>query len=99
MFDLLLRLDCAGGPPQALPLDQGMCYNEPVHVPSREAGHEGWLVMVVDRQTGPDSFEHECWIVNAGDIAAGPVARVKIPCRLRPQVHGWWVSAEQLAAA
>lgn len=99
MFNTLLRLDFRGGPPQALPLGPGMSYNEPVHVPSREAGHEGWLVTVVDRQTGADSFEHECWIVNAGDVAAGPVARVKIPHRLRPQVHGWWVSAEQLAKA
>ena len=99
MFDCLLRLDMRGGPPQALTLDPGMCFNEPVHVPSAQAGHEGWLLTMVDRQTGPDSFEHECWIVNAGDVAAGPVARVNIPRRLRPQVHGWWVSAAQLAAA
>jgi carotenoid cleavage dioxygenase len=99
MFDLLLRLDMRGGPPQSLALEAGACFNEPVHVPSREAGHEGWLLTVVDRQTGADGYEHECWIVNAGNVAAGPVARVKIPRRLRPQVHGWWVNAEQLAKA
>ena len=99
MFDLLLRLDFTGGPPQALPLAPGMCFNEPVHVPSQTPGHEGWLVTVVDRQTGPDSFEHECWVIDGGQIGAGPVARVSIPRRLRPQVHGWWVSAAQLAQA
>jgi carotenoid cleavage dioxygenase-like enzyme len=99
MFNLLLRLDFTGGPPQALALAPGEGFNEPVHVPSPAPGHEGWLVMVIDRQTGPDAFEHECWIVGAGDVAAGPVARVTIPRRLRPQVHGWWVSAEQLAKA
>jgi carotenoid cleavage dioxygenase-like enzyme len=99
MFDLLLRLDMRGGPPQALALPLGSCFNEPVHVPARAAGHEGWLVMVVDSQTGPDQYTHECWIVDAGNIAAGPVARVKIPRRLRPQVHGWWVGAEQIAKA
>lgn len=99
MFDLLLRLDMRGGPPQALGLPPGSCFNEPVHVPARQAGHEGWLVMVVDSQTGPDAYAHECWIVDAGNIAAGPVARIKIPRRLRPQVHGWWVSAATLAQA
>jgi carotenoid cleavage dioxygenase len=99
MFDMLLRLDFTGKPPQALALPMGMCFNEPVHVPASQARHEGWLVTMVDQQTGPDDFSHECWIINAGDIGAGPVAKVKMPKRLRPQVHGWWVSATQLAAA
>jgi carotenoid cleavage dioxygenase len=99
MFNMLMRLDFAGGPPQALALPPAHAINEPVHVPSSQPGHEGWLVAVVDRQTGMDDFEHECWIIEAGNIAAGPVARISIPQRLRPQVHGWWVSAAQLAAA
>jgi carotenoid cleavage dioxygenase len=97
MFNLLLRLDFTGSPPQALAAPPGMCFNEPVHVPS--ANGEGWLVLIVDRQTGPDDFTHECWIVDGGNVAAGPVARITIPKRLRPQIHGWWVSAAQLAAA
>jgi carotenoid cleavage dioxygenase len=99
MFDMLLRLDFAGGPIQALPLDPGMCFNEPVHVPAADPAHQGWLVTVVDRQTGPDDFAHECWIIDAGAIAAGPVARVMLPRRLRPQVHGWWAPASAIAAA
>lgn len=99
MFDMLLRLDFTGAPPRALALPVGSCFNEPVHVPSSEAGHEGWLVTVVDTQTGPDDFTHECWIIPAADPGAGPVARVSLPRRLRPQVHGWWVSAAALAAA
>jgi carotenoid cleavage dioxygenase-like enzyme len=99
MFNMLMRLDMKGGPPQAFGLPPAMCFNEPVHVPASEDGHEGWLVTIVDHQTGPDAFEHECWILNGGNIGAGPVAKVKIPKRLRPQIHGWWVSAAQLAAA
>lgn len=99
MFDVLLRLDMRGGPPRALTLPMGSCFNEPVHVPAQAAGHEGWLLTVVDTQTGPDSFTHACWIIDAGNPEAGPVARVAIPHRLRPQVHGWWVSAAQLAKA
>jgi carotenoid cleavage dioxygenase len=104
MFNMLMRLDMPknsqkGGPPQALAAPPMQCFNEPVHVPSSTEGHEGWLVMIVDQQTGPDAFMHACWILDAGNIGAGPVAQITIPNRLRPQIHGWWVSAAQLASA
>ena len=99
MFNLLLRLDFTGKPPQALALPPGYCFNEPVHVPSTQTGHEGWLLTLVDRQTGPSEFTHAVWIIAAGNLGAGPVAKIAIPHRLRPQVHGWWVSAAQLATA
>ncbi len=99
MFNLLLRLDFRGGPPQALALAPNECFNEPVHVPASDATHGGWLLTVVSRQLGADQYEHEVWIIPANNIGAGPVARVLVPRRLRPQVHGWWVSAAQLAEA
>jgi len=97
MFNLLLRLDLTGQPPQALGLASAHCFNEPVHVPASVPGHEGWLLTVVDQQTGPADFRHSVWVVDAGNLASGPVARIRIPHRLRPQVHGWWVSAAALA--
>ncbi len=99
MFNVLLRLDFTGTPPQALALPPGHCFSEPAHVPSSQPGHQGWLLTIVDQQTGPADFRHALWVLDAGDVAAGPVARVAIAHRLRPQVHGWWVSAAQLAAA
>jgi carotenoid cleavage dioxygenase-like enzyme len=99
MFNMLLRLDMKGGPPQALGLPPGMCFNEPVHVPSAQASHEGWLLVFVDHQLGPDEFTHAAWIIEAGNVGAGPVAKIAIPKRQRPQIHGWWVSAAQLATA
>lgn len=99
MFNLLLRLDFTGRPPQALGLPPAHCFNEPVHVPSAQADHSGWLLTMVDQQTGPADFKHALWIIDAGKLGAGPVARVAVPHRLRPQVHGWWVSAAELAAA
>lgn len=99
MFDLLLRLDFAGAPPCALALPSGSCFNEPVHVPAADGAGEGWLLTVVDHQRGPDDFVHECWVIPAATPEAGPVARVTLPRRVRPQVHGWWVSAAQIAAA
>jgi carotenoid cleavage dioxygenase-like enzyme len=97
MFNMMLRWDLRGGPPQGLALDPGQCFNEPVHVPS--ATGDGWLICMVDTQTGPNDFTHAIWIVDAGNIGAGPVATIAIPARQRPQVHGWWVNDAQLAAA
>lgn len=101
MFNLLVRLDgMSGTAPQvtnALPMELGWCYNEPVHVPS--ADHDGWLIVFVDHQIGENSFEHFAWVLEAGAISKGPVASIRIPHRLRPQVHGWWVPQAQLDAA
>jgi carotenoid cleavage dioxygenase-like enzyme len=99
MFNMLMRVDLTGGPPAALALPPAHCFNEPVHVPSSNAEHDGWLIAIVDQQTDANSFEHAAWIIDAGDVSAGPVAKIMIPARLRPQVHGWWVNAAQLAAA
>jgi carotenoid cleavage dioxygenase-like enzyme len=99
MFNMLLRWDLRGGAPQALALPPAHSINEPVHVPSAAAGHEGWLIAIVDHQTGPNEYAHAAWIIEAGNVSAGAVAKIAIPKRQRPQVHGWWVSAAQLAAA
>jgi carotenoid cleavage dioxygenase len=99
MFNTLLRLDFTGKPPQALALPPGWSLSEPVHVPSATTGHDGWLITIVDEQTGPSDFRHAAWILDAGNPGAGPVAKLAIPHRLRPQVHGWWVGAGELAAA
>jgi carotenoid cleavage dioxygenase len=99
MFNMLLRLDFAGGQTQAFELPPAHCINEPVLVPAKHAMDDGWLLAVVDQQFGPADFRHAVWIFEAGRIGAGPVARISIPHRLRPQVHGWWVSAAELASA
>ena len=99
MFNTLLRLDFTGGPPQALVLAPNECFNEPVHVPGPDPMHGGWLITVVNRQLGPEAFENFVWVLEADNIPAGPVATIPVPRRLRPQVHGWWVSAEALASA
>ena len=103
MFDMLVRLDGMGSASpqitQALPMAPGWCYNEPVHVPSATSGKAGYLITCVDHQTGDNTFEHFAWVLDGDNLAAGPVATVRIPARLRPQVHGWWVPQAQLDAA
>jgi carotenoid cleavage dioxygenase len=97
-FNCLLRVEMQTGRVDMLGLAPGMAINEPVHIPSSRAGHNGWLLAVVDREAG-DDYESELWVLDGDDIAAGAVARVKLPVPLRPQVHGWWVSAAQLAGS
>lgn len=101
-FNLLVRLDGMDGAApaitQALPLPPLAGYNEPVHVPAADPAKAGWLVMIVDQQVSDNQFVHEAWVVDGDAIAAGPVAKVTIPTRLRPQVHGWWVPQAQLDA-
>jgi carotenoid cleavage dioxygenase-like enzyme len=99
MFNMLLRVDFSGKPPQSFALPPGHCMNEPVLVPSSLPNQEGWLVAVVDRQLGPTDFSHAAWIFDAGNVSAGPVAKIAIPHRLRPQIHGWWVGASDLETA
>ena len=74
-----------------------MAVSEPVHIPSARNGHDGWLLAVVDRRTGEEAFDSELWVIDAADIAAGAVARIPVPVRMRAQVHGAWVSAAQLS--
>ena len=58
----------------------------------------GWLLCVVDREAGTD-YESQLWVIDGDRVEAGPVARIKVPVPMRPQVHGWWVSEAQLARA
>jgi carotenoid cleavage dioxygenase len=64
-----------------------------VHIPSKDAAHEGYLAFLVDLH---DQNLSEVHIVEARHPERGPIARIKIPLRLRSGVHGTWVSAERL---
>jgi carotenoid cleavage dioxygenase len=99
MFNMLFRINPETGELDALTFPPAHSISEPVHIVSAQPGHGGWLVLIVDHQTGENDFTHAAWVVAADDISAGPVAKVRIPHRLRPQVHGWWVGAEALAQA
>jgi carotenoid cleavage dioxygenase len=63
---------------------------EPMFVP-RAAGSpegDGWLLTIVGRRA---ENRTDLVILNARDIAAGPVATVRMPCRLHEGFHGIWV--------
>ena len=102
-FNCLLRIEVGNGRVEAMGVPPGAAISEPAHVPSGEPGHDGWLLSVVDIPDDPDpsrqvpgEYKSELWIIDAGNPAAGPVAKIKTGLALRSQVHGTWVAREKL---
>ncbi|HUN26669.1 MAG TPA: carotenoid oxygenase family protein [Steroidobacteraceae bacterium] len=92
-FNTILRLEVKSGRLERLPMDPRSTVQEHVHIPSRQPGHEGYLAFLVDLH---DEHQTEMFVVEAAHIGRGPVARIRIPLRLRVGVHGNWVPAEAL---
>ena len=55
---------------------------------------DGWLLTIVGRRA---QNRTDLVILDAGNIAAGPVATIRMPCRLHEGFHGTWVPLEQLS--
>jgi carotenoid cleavage dioxygenase-like enzyme len=102
-FNALLRVEVGNGRIDLMGVPPGAAISEPAHVPSSEPGHDGWLLSVVDMPNHPDpsqqrpgDYSSELWVIEAGDVGNGPVARIKTGLALRSQVHGTWVSRDKL---
>lgn len=96
VFNCLLRVSFPDGHIDAFSDGPGIGFNEPVHVPASDPAHGGWLIMMVDRVIADGHFAQEVWIIEADDIAKGPVARVFMPFVTCEQIHGGWVSRRLL---
>jgi carotenoid cleavage dioxygenase-like enzyme len=70
---------------------------EPLFVPRAADAPEGegWLLMMVGRRR---ENRTDLVILDAAHIDRGPVATVKMPCRLHEGFHGTWVSAAEVDA-
>ncbi|RIV89598.1 lignostilbene alpha-beta-dioxygenase [Aurantiacibacter xanthus] len=70
---------------------------EPCFVPrsADSAEGDGWLVALVDDHVR--NYSDLC-VFDACDVAKGPIARAKLPLRLRQGLHGNWADASKLAA-
>jgi carotenoid cleavage dioxygenase len=98
-FNCLLRIEPETGAIDTLTMPPGMAINEPVHVPAAAGtAGDGWLLATIDERHG-DTYRSELWVIEASAVAAGPIAKVLLPVRLRPQVHGWWVPMKELQAS
>lgn len=95
-FNSLLRIEVGNGRIDQLALAPYQSVSEPIHIPAQDPQHEGWLAMIVDDHRDMSS---ELWLVEAEHPAAPPIAKVRMPVRLHPQIHGWWVTAAELDAA
>lgn len=86
----LARRDNASGTLDSFDPGPVMRVNEATIVPdSASAGEgEGWLLTYAwDRARGASDL----LVLNALDLAAGPVAAVHLPARVPHGFHGWWV--------
>lgn len=96
MLNALLDVNHKTGEIKGLMLPPKFSLSEPVHIESKNG--LGWLMLIVDEQTGDNDFIHQAWILDANDINAEPLAKVTIPHRLRTQIHGTWVDSAELAS-
>ncbi len=87
-FNALVRLETATGRTKTFSMGSRWTFNEPIHIASEQPGHEGYLALVIDDH---ERYLSEIAVLEAEHIERGPVARIKLPIRLRPQVHGNWV--------
>jgi carotenoid cleavage dioxygenase len=88
-FNTIVRMEVKTGKYKTLCLGPTTTVQEHIHIPSKIPGHEGYLAFVVDLH---DRHLSEVAVVEAEHLEKGPIARIKIPFRLRVQVHGNWVS-------
>jgi len=89
-FNTVARLEVGSGRLKTFTPGGRSTVQEHVHIPSAKPGHEGYLAFVVDRHETNDA---EVFIVEAEQLDRGPIARIRVPMRLRCGVHGTWVAA------
>lgn len=92
-FNTLSRLEVKSGKMTDLFAGPACTVQEHVHIPSSKPGHEGYLVYIVDRH---DENQAELHVTEAQYLDKGPVARIRVPLRLRSGVHANWVPARVL---
>ncbi len=97
LFDGIRRLDLHTGTSQEFRFPEGVYASESPVAP-RAGGvdeDDGWIVSFVSDVARDRS---ECWIFDAADVAAGPVARVALPERISSGTHTHWADAASLTS-
>ena len=92
----LAHADLAAGTEEVWTCPQGTTLHEPQFVPRRSdaAEGDGWVVAIHDRR--PEGHA-DLLIFDAKKVAAGPVATIRLPVRVRCTFHGMWVPAAAAA--
>ena len=89
------RVDVATGAVDYWSHGERISVQEPQFVPrAPDAGEaDGWLLVILNRL---DRGHSEIAVFDAQQVAAGPVARLHLPVRIRSTFHGNWVPAAAL---
>lgn len=88
-FNMVGRLDADTGETDAWYGSDEESFQEPQFVPTGPGEGEGYVLSVIERH---DVQLSDVGVFRAGAMAAGPIARIQLPLRLRGAVHGCWVA-------
>ncbi|MFJ3229013.1 carotenoid oxygenase family protein [Streptomyces sp. NPDC086783] len=93
--DTVIRHDLVTGHDDRYQLPAGETTSEAVFIPDPEHQDEdrGWIAHLTYRA---DNSPGTLSLLDAGDLAAGPVATVELPARTTPGTHSNWFPADQL---
>jgi carotenoid cleavage dioxygenase len=97
VINSLTHFDVVSGEEQSWWCGPDGSLQEPCFIPRSADAPEGdgWLVALVDNHV--TNYSDLC-IFDALDVAKGPLARAKLPVRLRQGLHGNWAASALLAA-
>ena len=73
--------------------------SEMTFVPRRKDAPEGDGYLVGIGASVKEGGRSDLILVDTRDVAAGPVARVKMPFKVVGQVHGFWADASEIPGA
>ncbi len=94
-FNQLAHINVETGETDAWYPGNAQCFQEPIFVPRSADAPEGdgYVIALLNHLHGDDT---ELVVLDSLQMAAGPVARIKIPFRLRMSLHGNWTPAAAL---
>ncbi|HVJ96482.1 MAG TPA: carotenoid oxygenase family protein, partial [Acidimicrobiia bacterium] len=88
LFDGIVKVDLDTGKEERYAFGDGIFASETPFAPGAgSAEDDGYLVTFV---TDMNTDASECWVLDARDITAGPIARVKLPERISSGTHACW---------
>lgn len=98
-FDALVKYDLEDGSAERYDYGDGVYGSEApfarrAGASSDAAEDDGYVVTFV---TDTADWSSACLVFDAQHIAAGPIARVKLPCRVPAGFHATWIAGEDLA--
>jgi carotenoid cleavage dioxygenase len=87
---MVAHIDIATGKTQTWFADDSTCFQEPIFVPKSPTAPEGegYVIALANRLS---DMATDLVVLDAQQIAEGPIATIKLPFRLRMSLHGNWV--------